>query len=325
MNIELLLDDRKGNAFDIAELVTEVSWKTKRKGKPSNLEFEMIKSKEISIENGNIIRFRVDNKDVFYGYIFENSGSKEESIKINAYDQIRYLLFNDTYVFTNKKASEIVNEIANNLGLIIGDIEDTSFVIPSLVEDDKKLLDIIYSSLEKTLISTKQTFVFYDDFGKLCLKNINNMRQSLVISDDSNLGDYDWQNSIDNDTYNRIKIVRDNKEIKGREVYIAQDSNNIAKWGRLQYYKKVDEKMNKDQIQQLVEGTLKLKNKEAKTLKLKDVISTGDLTDALKLRAGAGVYVEINDRSIKQFYLIEEATHKFSNGNLIMDFDLKVM
>lgn len=324
MNIEMLLDNKNGNVFDVSELITEVTWKTKRKGKPSSLEFEFLKSPDVAISNGDVVSFKVDGNGVFYGYVVDNGGSKEPVIKVTAYDQIRYLLFNDTYVFKNKKASQIIEQIAKDIGLRLGEIEDTSYVIPILLEDDKKLLDIMYSSLEKTLMSMGKTYTLYDDYGYLNLRNINNMRQEVVISDDNNLGDYDWKNSIDTDTYNRIKIVRDNKDTKGRDVYIVQDSNSIAKWGRLQYFHKVDEKMNKAQIQEMVNSTLKLKNRESKTLKLKDVVSA-DLAADLKLRAGSGVYVEIKEKNISQYYLIEEAAHKFEKGNLIMDFDLKVV
>lgn len=324
MKIELLIGDRHGSVYDVSELITEVTWKTKRKGKPSSLDFEMLKDDKFTFENGSTVSLRVDGNNVFYGYVFEYSLDKGMSIKVTAYDQIRYLLYNDTYVFTNKKSSEIITEISNALQLKLGTIEDTGHVIPNLVEEDKKLLDIIYSSLEKTLLSTKQTFTFYDDFGDLCLRNINNMKQEVVISDDSNLGNYDWKTSIDGDTYNVIKLVKDNKEEKKRQVYIARDKKNIEKWGRLQYYKKIDEKMSDDQIKTLLDGTLKLKNREEKTLKLKDVIGTSIQGD-VKLRAGSGVWVEIKEKNIKQFYLIEEATHKFSNNSLVMDFDLKVV
>ena len=324
MRIQLLLDNKNGNVFDISELVSGVTWKTKRKNKPSSLDFEILKDKQITINNGDVVSFKVNNNKVFYGYVFDNGGNKELEIKITAYDQLRYLLFNDTYIFKNKKASQIISQIAKDVGLRIGTIENTGYVIPQLLEDDKKLLDIIYSALEKTLMSNKTTYTLYDDFGYLNLRNINNMKQPVVISDDSNLGDYDWKNSIDSDTFNRVKIVRDNKETKGRDVYISQDSSNIVKWGRLQYYKKVDEKMNKAQIQQMVNATLKLKNRETKTLKLKNVIST-DIVADLKLRAGAGVYVDIKEKGIKQYYLIEEATHKFEGCNLVMDFNLKVV
>ena len=172
-------------------------------------------------------------------------------------------------------------------------------------------------------MANTRTFTLYDDFGYINLRDINNLKQEIVISDDSNLGGYDWENSIE-DSYNRVKFVKDNEDTKGRDVYIAQDSDSIAKWGRLQLFKKVDDNLNKAQIEEMVNGNLKLKNKETKKLKLKDVLGTETALD-LKLRGGFGVYVSIKKRNINQYYLIEEATHKFSKDGHVMDFDLKVV
>ena len=36
--------------------------------------------------------------------------------------------------------------------------------------------------------------------------------------------DFDYNSSIDSDTYTKIKLVRDNEESGKRDVYIAQDS-----------------------------------------------------------------------------------------------------
>ena len=300
MKIELLIDDKKGNVFDISELIQEITWKTKRKDSPSSLEINLLEDKQVTVSNGNVISFKVDNNNVFYGYVFKNSGDSGPEIKFTAYDQMKYLMYNDVYVGVNKKASEIIQEILKILELRIGTIEDTGYTIPTIQEDDKKYLDIIYSSLNKTLIANAKTFVLYDDYGYLNLKDINNMKQEIVISDDGNLGNYDWENSIE-ESYNRIKFVRDNEETKGRDVYIAQDSDSIAKWGRLQLFKKVDDKLNKAQIEEMVNGNLKLKNKETRKLKLKDVLGTETSLD-VKLRSGAGVYIDIKKRNIAQHF-----------------------
>lgn len=323
MQIQIVIDDKKGNVFDISELVEEVTWKTKRKGSPSSLEIKMLEDSQVTISNGDVINFRVNDNNVFYGYVFKNSGDDSPEIKITAYDQIKYLMYNNIYVGVNKKASEIITDIFEMLKLKIGTIEDTGYVIPTFLEDDKKYLDIIYSTLDKTIIGNTKMFVLYDDYGFLNLKDINNMKQEIVIADDSNLGKYDWESSIE-ESYNCIKFVRDNEETKGRDVFIAQDSQNIANWGKLQLFKKVDSKLNKAQIEEMVTGNLKLKNKETKKLKLKDVLGTETKLD-LKLRGGAGVYVFIKKRNISQYYLIEEATHKFSKNEHTMDFDLKVV
>lgn len=323
MKIELLIDDKQGNVFDISELIQEVTWKTKRKDSSSSLEVNLLEDKQVTIGNGNVISFKVNNNNVFYGYIFKNNGDSGPEIKFTAYDQMKYLMYNDVYVGVNKKASDVSQEIFKNLELRVGTIEDTGYSIPTIQEDDKKYLDIIYNALNKTVTATAKTFVLYDDYGYLNLKDINNMKQDIVISDDSNLGNYEWENSIE-ESYNRIKFVRDNEETKGRDVYIAQDADSIAKWGRLQLFKKVDDKLNKAQIEEMVNGNLKLKNKETRKLKLKDILGTETSLD-VKLRGGAGIYVDIKKRNIAQYYLIEEATHKFTKNEHTMDFDLKVV
>ncbi|SFC63604.1 XkdQ/YqbQ family protein [Clostridium uliginosum] len=323
MKIELLIDDKKGNIFDISDLVREVTWKTKRKDSPSSLDISLLEDTSISISNGDIVRFRVDKVNIFYGYIFKNAGDEGPEIKLNAYDQIKYLMYNDTYAFANIKASDIVSKVADKLGLRKGSIEDTEYVIPIIQESDKKLLDIIYKALEKTLIANTKTFVLYDEFGSLNLKDINNMRQEIIISDDTNLGKYDWSKSIE-ESYNRIKFVKKNEKTGQKDVYIAQDSSSIYKWGKLQFFKSIDDKLNKAEIEQMLDGNLKLKNKESKTLKLKNVLGTDTELEA-KLRGGAGVFVDIKRHGINQCYLIEEATHKFSKDGHTMDFNLKVV
>lgn len=322
--IELLVDNRDGSVFDISKLAGEITWKTKRIGKPASLEFNYINVDEFKANNGNPIRFSAAGNNVFYGYIFTESYSKKEDKKnITAYDQMRYLLCNDTYVFTNKTANQIIETIAKDFQLSLGDLENTGYVIPSLVEDNKKLLDIIYSALDKTLIATGKNYVLYDDFGSLALKNINNLRQAVVVDADSNLSDFDYKKSIDNDTYNKIKVVKDNKESKKRDIYVVQDSKNIAKWGLLQYYHKAEENMNSAQIKEMADQIMKLKNKESKTFKL-DLIGN-DLANDIKLRAGTGVFVDIEELGFKQFFLIEEASHVFSENTHTMSLDLKVV
>src|SRR5690606_39891179 len=114
---------------------------------------------------------------------------------------------------------------------------------PTLVEDNQTGLDVISKALDLTLIATGNIFVFYDRFGALTLTNAANMRVDVAIGDESLAYGFSYKRSIDDDTYNRIKLVQNNKNTKRREVYIAQDSANIAKWGRLQYIDVVDDKM----------------------------------------------------------------------------------
>ena len=62
MNIQLLLDNKNGNVFDISELVSEVTWKTKRKGKPSSLDIQLLKDSKINVSNGDVISFKAEDR-----------------------------------------------------------------------------------------------------------------------------------------------------------------------------------------------------------------------------------------------------------------------
>lgn len=316
--LEILIDNRDGIVWDISELVSIVTWKTARIGQPGSLEVTLIKHKELRVESGAVIRVREGERGIFYGYVFTVERSDDNTIKLTAYDQIRYLLSHDTYVFSNVTASDVLLKIANDLQLKTGIVAYTSYRIPSLVEDNQKLLDIICKALDLTMINTGRMFVLYDDFGRLNLREPANMATDVVVGDESLAYGYDYKRSIDEDTYNRIKLVQDNKETGKREVYIAQDSRTIAKWGRLQYFQKVDEKLNSAQIRQMLDQLIQLKNRETKTFRINAI---GDLS----IRAGVYVPVKIEELGIDQYFLVDECSHKWEGIDHTMELKLKVV
>ncbi|MGX4583372.1 XkdQ/YqbQ family protein [Paenibacillus chitinolyticus] len=320
---ELLLDNKNGYVWDMSELVHSISWKTSRIGRASSLEFSFIKgalyqNTAFAYNNGDIIRFRMDDRNVFYGYAFSIEDGRDESVKITAYDQLRYLMSNDTYVFSNTTATKVIQQIAKDYELKTGALADTGYTIPSMVEDSKKVFDTVCKALDLTLIATKRNYVLYDDFGVLTLRNINDMRVDIAIGDDSLMYDYEHKRTIDQETANQVKLVQDNKKTKKRDVYIARDSANIKRWGKLQHYDKVDEKMNSAQINEVLNNLLANMNREQQTLK---VTALGDL----RIRAGCFVPIVIGEQKISQYFLVDECTHNFDGSDHTMTIELKVI
>ncbi|MDQ0090188.1 hypothetical protein J2T12_003602 [Paenibacillus anaericanus] len=316
--LRVLADDKLGNIFDISEIVTDATWKTSRIGKPGSFDFTILQEKTYIPENGHRIQVFYDDKPLFYGYIFTIGRQMEETLKIKAYDQMRYLVANYTYVLSNRTAANIMKKIADDFGLKWGDVVDTKYKIPSLSEDNQKLMDIICKALDLTVINTGTIYNFFDDFGNLSIKRASDMSLNLIIGDESLMTDFSFEKSIDSDTFNYIKLVRDNKETKKRDAYEAKDSVNIAKWGRLQYFQKVDEKMNPAQILQLLDQLAKLKNRETRSLKL-------DALGDPSVRAGCYIHVLIGELAINQPYLIDECTHKFSGDEYTISLELRVI
>jgi len=320
--INICLDDKLGNLWDVSSLVTDVTWKTSRIGSPSSLEFTLVKgglyeSRSFSYSNGDIVRLRFKDIDIFYGYIFIVDNGKDEAVKITAYDQIRYLMATDTYVFSGVTAADIIKRIAEDFGLRLGRIDTPDYVIPRMVEDGQKLIDIIDKALTLTLIHSGDNYVLFDDFGVLSLRLMDDLLVDFVVGDGSLMYNYSFKQSIDQDTYNRIKLVQDNKDSGGRDVYIAQDSANVAKWGMLQLYQKVDDDQNAAQINELLTTLATLKNRETKTLQI-------DAIGQPNIRAGCYVSIIIEEFGINQPFVVESCTHSFS-GSHTMSLELKVI
>jgi len=323
MSIELLIQDNtNGNVYDVSNLAEgQITWNTERMGGASKLEFKIINDGIVKFYEGSVVRFKYNKNNIFYGYVFSRGRNKDKIIKVVAYDQMRYLKNKETEFFENKKANEVLTKIANDWKLSIGTIEDTGYVIPSMVEQDKTLLDMIYKANDLTLLSTKKLYVLYDDFGKLQLRNVENLKTDLIIDGETNLTNFDYSTSIDDDTANQVKLVKSNKETGKLEVYIVKDSSNIEKWGTLQYYEVVDDNLNEAQITERATQSLNLYNRVYKKLSIPVL---GDI----RARAGFSIFInnlDLDDVKLNQYMLIEKATHTFSNDDHIMNLELRII
>lgn len=293
----------------------EIQWQTERKGKAGSLTFKVVKDSTINFTEGDAVRLKAGGKNVFYGFVFQKKRDKEGIITVTAYDQLRYLKNKDTYVYSNKTASEVVQMVAKDFNLQCGTLEDTKFKIESRVEDNQTLFDIIQNALDLTLQNKKEMYVLFDDFGKLTLKNIGNMKVGILIDEDTG-ENFDYSSSIDGETYNKIKLVYENEESGKREIYIAQDSSHINQWGVLQYFETIDEKTNG---KAKADALLSLYNQKTRKLTIKGAF--GDV----RVKAGTLVAVSLNlgDIVANSFLLVEQAKHSFSESFYTMDLTLR--
>ena len=214
LNVELLISDPSGTKAYIPVVEEGIEWSTERRSTPGKLTFKLVKDAVINFQEG-------------------------AAVHLKAYDQLRYLNNKDTYVYENKTASQFIQMIAADFSLNTGTLEDTGFVIASRVEDNTSLFDMIENALDLTLQNSKEMFVLYDDFGKLTLKSLSSMYVgepgAYLMIDEETGENFEYTSSIDNDTYNKVKLTYDNEETGKREVYIAQDSSHMNAWGVLHF------------------------------------------------------------------------------------------
>lgn len=313
MNVELLIES---NGKIQVPLVEEgIQWTTERAGSPSILKFTVVKEGSLNFQEGDPVRLKVDDQEVFFGFVFTKKRSKGDTIDVTAYDQLRYLKNKDTYVYENKTASQVIQMVASDFNLNVGSVEGTSYVIPSRVEDNQSLFDIIQNALDLELQNKGELFCLYDKFGKLTLQNIGSMHLDLVI-DASNAEDFDYTSTIDQNTYNQVKLTYDNDETGAREVYITKDSKNINQWGVLQFYEKLQKGENG---QAKADALLKLYNAKTRNLKINNIL--GDV----RCRAGAMpiVNLDLGDMVVSSYLLIEKAVHTFKSEQHLMTLNLR--
>ena len=310
---ELLIQNGKKIYAPIVQ--EDIEWQTERVGTPGKLTFKVLKDSKLNITEGNAVRFKFDDNKIFYGFIFSKKRDKEGIITITAYDQLRYLKNKDTYVYENKKAGQVIKMIAKDFGLKTGKIADTKYKIKSRVEDNQTLFDIIQNALDTTLTNKKTMYVMYDDFGKIVLKSLADMKIDLVI-DESSGENYDYTSTIDEQTYNKIKLYRDNEKTGKRDVWIAKHSKNINKWGVLQLSESIDEGENG---KTKADALLKLYNTKTRKLSLSNV--KGDC----RVRAGSMVVVvlDLGDVKLQNYMLVESCKHTFKKDEHTMNLTVR--
>ena len=315
MNILVELIIQHGDKVFIPAVQEGITWSTERQGCPGQLQFKVIKDDVLDIVEGDAVRLKVDGVNVFYGFIFKKKRDKERIIDVTAYDQLRYLKNKDTYVYENKTASELIKMIATDFNLQAGTLEDTKFKIASRVEENTSLFDMIQNALDLTLQNQGKVYVMYDDFGKITLKGLESMQLNLLIDEETG-ENFDYTSSIDENTYNKVKLTYDNEETGTREVYISQDSNNINQWGVLQHF---DTLQKGENGKAKADALLSLYNKKTRTLSINNAF--GDV----RVRAGSMIVVmlDLGDVKVQNLMLVEKCKHEFKESEHFMTLHLR--
>lgn len=315
MKVDILIQNGNTGYYPIVEDGVSLEWD--RKGTPGKLKFSVINDGAISFLEGNSVRLAIDGTEVFHGFVFSKSrtGKMPNLIEVTAYDQLRYFKNKDTYRYENKKANEVIQMIAEDFKLRAGVLEDTGYVIAQRTEDNKTLFDIAQNALDETLQAKSKLYVLYDDCGKLTLRNVESMKLDLLIDVDT-IGGYTYSSTIDNQTYNQVKITYKNASGGKEETFVVKDSSHINDWGLLQYTDTVE--LSSSGAAK-AEALLKLYNQKTRSLSISDAL--GDI----RVRAGSSVVVKLGlgDINVQSYMLVERVTHKFKQNQHLMDLKLR--
>jgi hypothetical protein len=335
MNINMKLENSEnGNIYDISELAFNIKWETSLLDQPGKLTFSCVNDDNVLFACGSTVTLIVDDKNIFYGYVFVFNKNDTDFIDVTCYDQTRYLQNTDVYVISGKTASQVFEMICKDFEIQNYNVVDaTTEILPSRIYDNKTLYDIIKFGTLYELAKNNEWYIIRDNFGVLEFINIKKLVTKYNFDDETNVFNYNYETSIDSDSFNAVKIVQDNrvskkgKPVKSGGTLISRDmgykdnKSFISKWGgKLQYCEKSDKMLNPAQLQSYVEDLFNKKCIERHKYSLSTI-------GELDVQAGSYINIHIDkvskDKNYQKFF-ITNCVHTFDNCNHTMELQLLI-
>ncbi len=316
---KLLIMDSSG-VYDLSDIAGQIKIQQAWNNGASVLTFEYPRQGGKRFDNGSTVTFQYSGANMFYGYL-QRTGGNRERFKCTCADQLRYFKPTNTILRQEMPLSDWVNMVATHVSdndrIRLGNIDNTQVNLSKKLFDSQTHLDMLYDGIQENLGLNGYWYTLYDNFGQLDLVDTLDLRLPLVIGDESLCTDFDYEKAIDNDNVaNFIKLAKDDKEKGVREIYIAQDSANISKWGKIMHYEKVSTDRNDAQMQELAQMLLVLKNQEMKKLKLEAIGDT-------RVHAGSGIKVEIAQENLSGWMIVDSVTHNFTSSQHTMSMQMR--
>ena len=284
---------------------------------PAALTFTVVKNSGLDFQEGEPVRFSAGGTDMFYGYVFTKSRSRDGLIAVTCYDQTRYLKNKGTFVTDEGlTAAQVVRRLAADVNLQTGTIADTGYVIPVIDEENVTYFDMIQNALDETLAQTGELFILYDDMGSLTLRSCSDMGHTLLL-DAETASDFRYETTIDTGVYTRISLYYEDAASGARARYVLEDAAGAAAWGVLQYTDTLQDEEADPAA--LAAQLLALYDVKGRSLTVENAL--GDPT----VRPGCllPVTLALGDIDVDRYMLVESVTHHFSCGTHLMDLELR--
>ncbi|WP_153732527.1 XkdQ/YqbQ family protein [Sporosarcina obsidiansis] len=305
---------------EVTEIPTEsITWSGKRYSAARKIEARILIApgtgrKVVRVEEGDTVLFKWFKEELFRGIVFGKNRTKGGMMTVIAYDIMQYLLINKTVrVFTKKRVDQIATALMKEFEIPIGSIVNTGHVMKvRTYKNETSLYDIILDGMIETLKSTSKRFRMYSQKGKFMLRPLALPDDIWVLETGVNIEDYSYSTSIE-ETATQVTMVAG--EEKKQISVTVKDEEGKKKFGVLQYYEKVTDKVNKAQLKNRADQALKRKKGIQKELSIEARGNAG-------LVSGEPVRVIEKDLDINKIFYVDNDTHNFFGNRHTMSLKL---
>ena len=319
MNNEIsLILFKNGQGYDISQLVRQITWSGRKGASSRSLTAQLLDDdgykharSGIDVEQGHQCVFCLNGKELFRGMIMSQTQSNDKVLSFTAYDNGIYLANNkDTFVYTNKTASDIFRDCCTRFGIPTGEVANCSYQIPELTKVKTTAFDAIADALSLDFDATGIRHYISSDKGKLSLLTRRENILQWVIEPKKNLVSYSYAKSV--------------KDIKTRVVLVSKEGTTLAekslpdlerRLGTFQEIDQPDESLSAAQINSLVDSILDEKSTPTRTLSV-EALGNADVI------SGLGVYIIIPELNLSRTFYVDSDTHTFGDNTHTMSLKL---
>jgi len=311
--------------WNAGELVEQVTWTTTRlASQPGTLEVLLAQepqNRDFRIPAGSFVTFGVNGTDYFYGRVQEieqaNDGTRT-GYTLLAYDSLILLKAHESIAREDMTASQFFTSITTRFadrGLRGVVREADAVTLDRYYFINESLYSMLLETLGAAHIAQNQQFMIRDNLGTLEFRSLLALRKPLILGDESFVDTYTYGVTINNQTYNVIRVIRDDEELGTRDVWQVYDSDNIRRWGHKQLVVEADADMTDGGIREKAMLHLRALNRSRRTLKLTAIGING-------LQAGDGIRAQLDNANIDHNIWIEEISHIYTPETHVCDMEL---
>lgn len=327
MKIELYIRNKLNDkVYDLSSICNNIQWKTDLSFTAGTLEIALFDDNAIFIREGDEISLKCNDIGIFYGWVFKYNRDEVGGLNITAYDQLRYFKNKTVMVRGNVTASQLFESLCKDYNLKYKIVTASTAKLNPHLHDNDSLYDIQYQAMKETTILEKKFYIIRDNFGVLEFLNPFSLKTNLFIGDKSLLSTYNFESTIDENTYNLVKVTYKDTDKNIRQVFnvYADDFTDTApKWGILSEVYESNAALNEGLATELGRNYLAVRNVPEKTITMSCI---GDL----RVRAGVLVLVYIESLfnvemlNTPKYYMIKNCTHSFKNNLHTMDIEIVI-